>query len=290
MCTGKAEAMDDNQGMQPVSASTADEETQTGLHAVSPGAASSPSRHYLLHAFFFKTRGLMAGLLLFAMFFTIRGNWGSNVLNCAIGLPLFAFAVLLRIRSQQYLQYRLQNRSHLATAGPYAYVRNPVYIANMMGLGALCILCAVYWMAPIVVACMTVVYHLSVRFEEMRLLKCYGEQYRRYLECVPRWLPQRSATMVADNSHAGFWQAARVEWQNLLLLFVPLGKMWTFHSNDGSLHSVLYRLVSFVIDHNYLFLAIVGIGSVCLAAVNLRRLHSSQQKKAERTERRERSA
>jgi protein-S-isoprenylcysteine O-methyltransferase Ste14 len=86
------------------------------------------------------------------MFLTTRGSWGSDILNWAIGLPLFSAAVLLRIRSQQYLRYRLRDSTDLAMSGPYAHVRNPVYIANITGLAALCILCALYWMVPIAVA------------------------------------------------------------------------------------------------------------------------------------------
>jgi protein-S-isoprenylcysteine O-methyltransferase Ste14 len=272
--------MDDKEGTRP--GSTPDEGARVGSRCVSAGAALPPQRQYLLYGFFFKTRGLMAGILLFAMFFTIRGNWGSDALNWAVGLPLFAAAFLLRIRSQQYLRYRLRDRSDLATSGPYAYVRNPVYIANMTGLGALCILCAVYWMAPIAVAWAALVYHLSVRFEEMRLAKCHGERYRRYLERVPRWIPRRSPAMDAGNGRAGFWQAARVEWQNLLLLLVPLGKIWTFRSDGGSVHAVLDRLVSPVLAHAYAFLVVFGIGVVCLAALNLKRLRSYRRKKAER--------
>lgn len=278
--------MDDQKGMP--TAFTPGEGARSGFRSVSPGVAVlPPRRQYLLYGFFFKTRGLMTGLLLFAMFLTTRGNSGSDILNWAIGLPLFTAALLLRIRSQQYLRYRLRDRTDLAMAGPYAHVRNPVYIANITGLAALCVLCALYWMVPIAVAWAALVYHLSVRFEEMRLARFHGELYRRYVERVPRWIPRRCPAMDAGNGRAGFWRAARVEWQNLLLLFVPLGKMWTFRSHDGSIHAVLARLVSFVVDHEYWFLAIFGIGMVCLAALNLRRLRSSRQKKAMRARRRE---
>lgn len=276
--------MDDKEGAP-------DEGARVGSRLVSPEAvAVPPEGRYLLYGFFFKIRGLMAGLLLFAMFLTTRGSWGSDTLNWAIGLPLFSAAILLRIRSQQYLRYRLRDRTDLAMSGPYAYVRNPVYIANITGLAALCILCALYWMVPIAVAWAVLVYHLSVCFEEMRLAKFHGESYRRYLERVPRWIPRHRPATDGGNGRAGFWRAARVEWQNLLLLFVPLGKMWTFRSQEGSIHVALARLVSLLVRHERVFLDVLGIGMICLVALNLRRFKASQRKKAERTGRRERSA
>lgn len=262
------------------SVSNIEKVVQVGCQTVLADTTILPRWLYLFYGFIFKIRGLMAGILLFAMFFVTRKNWGNDALNWAIGLPLFAAAVLLRIRSQQYLKYRLRDHSALTTAGPYAYVRNPVYIANIMGLGALCILCNLYWMAPIAVGWAALVYHLSVRFEEMNLIKCHGEPYRSYLKCVPRWIPRRSPSRDVVSGRAGFWRAARVEWQNLLLLLVPLGKNWTFRSHGGSVHAVVERLVNFVLAHTYVFLVVLAIGVVCLAAMNLVQHRSSRRRKA----------
>ncbi len=244
-----------------------------------------PARwRYLLYGFCFKIRGLLAVLLLFAMFFTTWGRRGSAALNWAIGLTLFGAAWALRIRSQQYLRYRLREDGGLATSGPYAYVRNPVYIANITGLGALCIMCGLYWMTPIAVAWAAIVYHLAVRFEEIRLSKRFGEPYREYLRTVPRWIPRGSPTAAAGARHAGFWRAARVEWQNLLLLLVPLAKEWGFGRHGGEVHAVLRRLVALVAAHAYASLVLLAVILVALAAWNLNELRKAKRRRARRAE------
>jgi protein-S-isoprenylcysteine O-methyltransferase Ste14 len=235
---------------------------------------------YLFYGFFFKIRGLWAVLLLFAMFFTTRWESADVPLNWVIGLTLFGAGFALRVRSQQYLRYRLRDEGELATAGPYAYVRNPVYIGNTLGLAGLCILCRLYWMAPIAAAWAALAYDLAVRFEEMRLTKRFGESYRRYIECVPRWIPRRSSAVISQASRAGLWQAVAVEWQCLVLLLVPIGKEMVFRPHAGKVHAVLLQAMDFVVIHRGLFIAVLALGLAALAAINLTRLRSRRHGKA----------
>jgi protein-S-isoprenylcysteine O-methyltransferase Ste14 len=231
-------------------------------------------RQYLLYGFFFKIRGLWTVLLLFAMFFTTCWESADALATWTIGLALFGAGFGLRVRSQQYLRYRLRDEGGLATAGPYAYVRNPVYIANITGLAGLCILCRLFWMAPIAAAWAALAYHLAVRFEEVRLTKRFGETYRRYCERVPRWIPRRPSAVSTEVSRAGLWKAVAVEWQSLVLLLVPVGKEWVFRPHAGKVHAVFLQALDFVVLHHSLFIAILAVGLAALAALNLARLHS----------------
>jgi protein-S-isoprenylcysteine O-methyltransferase Ste14 len=240
------------------------------------GVAPRLSLPYLLFGFFFKVRGLLVSLPLFAMFLITRGEWHNTVVNWAVGLPMFGMAALLRIRSQQYLRYRLREHSGLTTAGPYSYVRNPVYIANSAGLAALCVMCGLYWMAPLVAAWAVLVYHLALRFEEMRLEKRFGEQYRVYRDHVPRWVPLRSPGVDANKSRARFWRAARVEWQTLLLLLVPLFKGLSYEPQGGKARAMADRLLTVVPVNGLLFWVIGSIGVVALVGWRLKQWHTGR--------------
>jgi protein-S-isoprenylcysteine O-methyltransferase Ste14 len=208
-------------------------------------------RAFIFYGFFFKIRGLLAALLLVAMFFTTYGEANNGVALWVIGLLLFGAGIALRIRSQQYLRYRLADDTSLAVAGPYTYtyMRNPVYVANTIGLAGLCILCRLYWMTPIAVVWLAIVYNLVVRFEEMRLLKRFGEPYRQYCQSAPRWIPRRWPSMTTTDNKASVWRAARVEWQNLVLILVPLGKDFLFRSHAGNFRALLAQAGATVAAH-----------------------------------------
>lgn len=82
--------------------------------------------------------------------------------------------------------------THLFIDGPFGYVRNPLYIGNMMmyvGVGImanslmpyLVILAFVFFLLQ---------YTLIVTKEEEYLLTTFGDEYERYVHEVPRFLPR----------------------------------------------------------------------------------------------------
>lgn len=76
----------------------------------------------------------------------------------------------------------------LVDTGPYAWVRNPLYVGNLLlwaGLGV------VAWPAALVVVPLLCAYYaVIVRWEEANLAARLGEPYLRYKARVPRWLPR----------------------------------------------------------------------------------------------------
>jgi protein-S-isoprenylcysteine O-methyltransferase Ste14 len=84
---------------------------------------------------------------------------------------------------------------HLVMNGPYAYSRNPMYIAVVLILWAWALgfrSSALVWYA----AGMTVAFHFRVLwFEEPWLAETHGEAWQPYKETVPRWIGLRRATV-----------------------------------------------------------------------------------------------
>ena len=81
--------------------------------------------------------------------------------------------------------------------GPYALIRNPLYVGNMVViLGVL-----IYAGTPIVGLLALVFfgfqYHCVVKYEESFMLAKFGEEYQRYMERVPAWIPIK-VPMVED--------------------------------------------------------------------------------------------
>jgi protein-S-isoprenylcysteine O-methyltransferase Ste14 len=79
----------------------------------------------------------------------------------------------------------------LVIAGLYRHVRNPQYIGVVLvALGEA--LCSGSLILLGYAAFLAIGYHLFVRFyEEPTLRRLFGEDYVRYTQTVPRWLPKR---------------------------------------------------------------------------------------------------
>jgi protein-S-isoprenylcysteine O-methyltransferase Ste14 len=79
---------------------------------------------------------------------------------------------------------------HLVTGGPYAHVRNPIYLASiLLGLGMVGLL-GDPWMLVPYVAVFLFLYASIVPAEEEVLRARFGESYARYCAAVPRILPR----------------------------------------------------------------------------------------------------
>jgi protein-S-isoprenylcysteine O-methyltransferase Ste14 len=80
----------------------------------------------------------------------------------------------------------------LVVAGPYRYVRNPLYLGNIAILaGIVSSFGHIELIAPAVLIALAY-YSLVVRWEESHLSRVFGEEYVAYRSEVPRWLPRPS--------------------------------------------------------------------------------------------------
>jgi len=87
---------------------------------------------------------------------------------------------------------------HLVVSGFYRYVRNPMYVGVLIALAGETVLferrvmvayLAIMWLAT----------HLFVCFyEEPTLTRRYGDEYLRFKQNVPRWLPRLKPWQGAD--------------------------------------------------------------------------------------------
>lgn len=105
--------------------------------------------------------------------------------SLSIGLPIAAGGLLLRAWAAGYLA----KNTRLATAGPYAYVRNPLYVGTLVVAAGLAVACRSVWLAILFTAVFGLVYLPVVQLEEQHLRKLFPE-YADYAEQVPPFLPR----------------------------------------------------------------------------------------------------
>lgn len=78
----------------------------------------------------------------------------------------------------------------LVVSGPFALVRNPLYIGNILLWVGFSLTARLVWMAPLVLVLLALEYHAIVRWEEQLLESRLGDVYRVYASHVPRWFPE----------------------------------------------------------------------------------------------------
>ncbi|HVQ38367.1 MAG TPA: isoprenylcysteine carboxylmethyltransferase family protein [Pyrinomonadaceae bacterium] len=167
--------------------------------------------------FFYDQRGVLASLpLVLAAFITygeIQDGWTAWV----SGLVIFFLGLCGRIWAQQHLHYRLKMAMSLTQTGPYALLRNPIYVSNTLMSVGVTLVSRVWWLVPITILWCALVFSIVVREEESRIIKVFGQPYADYLKAVPRWLPRfGTAPLGLVNEHLG--RSIRAELYNLVYL------------------------------------------------------------------------
>ena len=80
----------------------------------------------------------------------------------------------------------------LITTGPFAHVRNPLYVGNMLiyfGVGIMSM--ALFpWLAVGALLIFFLQYTLIVSLEEEHLREKFGDEFARYVASVPRFIPK----------------------------------------------------------------------------------------------------
>ena len=81
----------------------------------------------------------------------------------------------------------------LVATGLYRFVRNPMYVGDLMVLAGEALLFRSWGLVLYSAVIWQVLDQFIRRYEEPTLLRRHGEEYTRYCEQVYRWLPRRSS-------------------------------------------------------------------------------------------------
>lgn len=147
-----------------------------------------------------------------------------------IGALAAGLGAVLRVWGAAYLGYATVHHSTMQAggvmaAGPYRYVRNPLYLGGWFMMAAMALL-----MPPtgalFVLLAVTIFYVRLILGEEAFLQAKLGEPYREYLSAVPRIIPRlRSSLAPRPNlAHA----PARPQWPVAFLTEInPIGIFFT---------------------------------------------------------------
>lgn len=138
------------------------------------------------------------GLYLFATQLLIL--WLKQRAGSGVSLPVYLLLLVIIIVAQIFRTWAAgfvgttarQRETHaetLLTAGPYAHVRNPMYLGNLIITTAMAAMSGL-WYAPLLAwAAYAFVYGNVIPYEESYLRGLFGEEYEKYFRAVPRLFP-----------------------------------------------------------------------------------------------------
>lgn len=124
--------------------------------------------------------------------FDFRGTTTLPLL--VLGLFILVVVQAFRMYSASYLWGRQAvaqvEADFLCTSGPYAHVRNPLYLGNfLIGIG-LCIAINEWYAYALFITSYAIVYFIVIPYEERFLKEKFGDVYTEYKAHTGRLLPR----------------------------------------------------------------------------------------------------
>jgi protein-S-isoprenylcysteine O-methyltransferase Ste14 len=148
-----------------------------------------------------------------------------------IGALVVALGEIIRLWAVLHIGAISRTRSDrlgpLIASGPFAYVRNPLYLGNILLWTGFALAARLIWFVPVVVVLLALEYHAIVRWEEQLLTTRIGEPYARYMRDVPRWVPSvASAAAPAIGPGFSWRQTLFSERGTLIAIVVGFLLLW----------------------------------------------------------------
>jgi len=139
----------------------------------------------------------------------IPPSTGSSGGMMLAGLAIVLAGELIRMWGVHHIGSVSRTRSErlgpLIDHGPFAMVRNPLYIGNILIWLGFAVSGQLLWLAPLIVVLLALEYHAIVRWEERLLESRMGENYRQYMRRVPRWIPNLAGRSKSGQDAAFSW-------------------------------------------------------------------------------------
>lgn len=147
-----------------------------------------------LGGWLFRRRTLLPLPIILALLLIRAGEARPSRLPMVAGIAAVALGEALRLWGVHHIGVISRTRSDrigpLVVSGPFAYVRNPLYLGNIALWVGFALSARLVWLAPVIAVVLALEYHAIVRWEERLLDQRLGEPYRAYMKTVPRWIPR----------------------------------------------------------------------------------------------------
>jgi protein-S-isoprenylcysteine O-methyltransferase Ste14 len=105
----------------------------------------------------------------------------------AVGAVIVALGEAIRVWAAGHLY----KNERVVTSGPYAYVKNPLYLGTLLIMVGLCVAASNYWLLAIALAVFVAYYApFKQRRESDRLRERFGDAWVRYDRAVPAYVPR----------------------------------------------------------------------------------------------------
>ncbi len=162
--------------------------------------------------------GIAFGCVVVALASPVRGLVITGAVFAAIGM-------LVRLWASGHVK----KDAVLATTGPYAFVRHPLYVGNHLIAIGLCLASGTWWSLPAWIALALFFYPATIRREDARLSSRFPEEWRAWRSGTHALIPRLRPYRPGERSEWSFRQSLVQNGEPIYVAVITaaLGYLWT---------------------------------------------------------------
>ena len=152
--------------------------------------------------------------VLFSVFVSLMGTPRQEIFWWGVGAA--GLGILIRLWASGHVK----KDRELATDGPYAYVRHPLYVGNILiGVG-FCLASGLWWSGPLFIFFLLAFYPPAIRQEDAKLHGLFGESWERWSARTRALLPRLTPYQRSGVGHWSFGQSLKANGEPIIALFL----------------------------------------------------------------------
>ncbi|MCW9012472.1 MAG: isoprenylcysteine carboxylmethyltransferase family protein [Gammaproteobacteria bacterium] len=121
--------------------------------------------------------------VLFVLLVSLLGQPQQTLLYIGTGIAVIGMAVRMWAAG-----YVMKNKE-LATTGPYAYVRHPLYVGNILLLVAYSLASSLWWSFVLMAFLLWFYYPPTIAYEDNKLRNIFGEEWENWSKNIHALIP-----------------------------------------------------------------------------------------------------
>lgn len=145
-----------------------------------------------------------------------------NALSLVLALPLVLCGEAVRIWASGHIE----KTRRLATGGPYAHTRNPLYVGSVLLALGMATASASSWVVLAVAAYFAAFYPSVMKEEAGFLRQTFPEEYGLWARDVPLFLPRLGPAGPRATTFSWSRVAQNREWRTAIALPVVIALLW----------------------------------------------------------------
>ena len=121
--------------------------------------------------------------ILFVLLVSLLGEPQQTLLYVGAGIAFVGEAI------RMWASGHVKKNKVLATDGPYAFVRHPLYVGNILLLLGFSLASSLWWSGPLMLFLLFFYYPPAISYEDNKLHQAFGEQWEQWSKNIHALIP-----------------------------------------------------------------------------------------------------